>query len=353
MKLPGIGKVKRSAGRWGRRFARQSLILMYHRIHESASDPWSLCVSPRHFSEHLEVLESFASYLRLSDLGRALCDGSLPHRGIAVTFDDGYADNLYIAKPLLERHAVPATVFVATGQLGSEREFWWDELERLLLQPGVLPEELCLTVNGADYRWQLGRAAVYTDEDFHRNSHRQAWEGDQGSRLCLYHSIWELLLPLPQQAQREVLDQLLDWAGQASAARSSHRPLSAEEICTLTRDDLIQVGAHTITHPFLSAHSAAFQREEICQSKARLEEITGTAVTCFAYPYGHYTKTSEVLSREAGFDCACTTGDATIWRFTDPFVMPRMAVGNWDGDEFSRQLINHLGAFMTAGGNST
>jgi peptidoglycan/xylan/chitin deacetylase (PgdA/CDA1 family) len=348
VKIRGIGKLKRSAGRWGRRFARQSLVLMYHRIHEAASDPWSLCVSPRHFAEHLEVLGSLASSLRLSDLGKALCDDSLPDRGVAVTFDDGYADNLYIARPLLEKHAVPATVFVATGQVGSEREFWWDELERLLLQPGVLPEDLCLTVNGADYRWRLGRAAEYSEKDFLRNSQRRAWEGDQGSRLHLYHTIWGLLLPLSQQAQREVLDQLVDWASRDPSARSSHRSLTAEEICTLMRDGLIQVGAHTITHPFLSAHSAAFQREEIFQSKARLEEITGIPVTCFAYPYGNYTKITVVLSREADFDCACTAVDATIWRFTDPFLMPRLAVGNWDGDEFARQLTKYLGAFRSS-----
>ena len=64
-----------------------------------------------------------------------------------ITFDDGYADVLHHAKPLLERHSVPATVFVATGAIGQRREFWWDELGGLFLQPGTLPEELELTVD--------------------------------------------------------------------------------------------------------------------------------------------------------------------------------------------------------------
>ena len=350
MQIPGIGKAKRRAGTFGRRFARQSLILMYHRVHESALDPWSLCVSPRHFAEHLEVLKHFAPILSLTSLGKALRDGNLPDGGIAITFDDGYADNLYAAAPLLERRSAPATVFIATGQLDSKREFWWDELERLLLQPGVLPGTLLLTINDADYRWSLGRAAVYSEADFHHDTHRQAWEGEQKSRLRLYHSIWEILLPLPQQAQYEALDQLLHWSCRDSVERSSQRTLTIEEIDTLTRGELINVGAHTITHPILPAHSVAYQREEIFQSKTRLEGITGAPVTCFAYPHGDYSKSTAALIREAGFDCACTTDEATIWRFTDPFLMPRLAVGNWNGEEFARQLTRHLETFSTPGG---
>lgn len=350
MQIPGINKVKRKAGTLGRRFARQSLILMYHRIHESASDPWSLCVSPRYFAEHLEVLNRFAPILSLTSLCKALRDGKLPHGGVAITFDDGYADNLYAAAPLLERCAAPATVFITTGQIGSKREFWWDELARLLLQPGVLPDALSLTINDIDYSWRLGRSALYSEADFDRDTHRQAWEGEQESRLRLYHSIWEILLPLPQQAQYAVLDQLLHWSGQDPVGRSSQRTLTMEEIALLAQGELIQVGAHTITHPILPAHCEAYQREEIVQSKTLLEDISGAPVTCFAYPHGEYSKSTAALIREAGFDCACTTDEASVWRFTDPLLMPRLAVGNWDGDEFARQLANHLSAFQFSGG---
>ncbi len=81
---------------------------------------------------------------------------------IAVTFDDGYANNLHAAKPLLERFTVPATVFVAVGALEDPREFWWDELDGLLLQPGTLPDALQLHVNGRCLAWKLGDAAHYT-----------------------------------------------------------------------------------------------------------------------------------------------------------------------------------------------
>jgi peptidoglycan/xylan/chitin deacetylase (PgdA/CDA1 family) len=81
---------------------------------------------------------------------------------VVITFDDGYADNLHNAKPLLERYDIPATVFVTTGHIGHEREFWGDELDRLLLQPSTLPELLGLSINGSPYQWELGEVAHYT-----------------------------------------------------------------------------------------------------------------------------------------------------------------------------------------------
>ena len=57
----------------------------------------------------------------------------LPTDAVAVTFDDGYVDNLKFAKPRLESAGVPATVFVTTGQIGRAGEFWWDELARIVL----------------------------------------------------------------------------------------------------------------------------------------------------------------------------------------------------------------------------
>ena len=78
-------------------------ILMYHRVHEATSDPWGLCVSPRHFNEQMEYLRRNFTLLNLGDLSALLAAGRLPERAVAVTFDDGYADNLWNAKPILAR----------------------------------------------------------------------------------------------------------------------------------------------------------------------------------------------------------------------------------------------------------
>jgi peptidoglycan/xylan/chitin deacetylase (PgdA/CDA1 family) len=123
------------------------IILLYHRVAELPLDPQLLSVTPQHFAEHLDVMRKCGRASHISGLSRALESRNGKPCVIAVTFDDGYADNLYGAKPLLEHYDVPATVFVTAGYLGSQREFWYDELERILLHTGPLPQTLGLKIN--------------------------------------------------------------------------------------------------------------------------------------------------------------------------------------------------------------
>src|SRR5215213_3522017 len=106
-----IRKLQRSAARQlSSRANHRTLVLAYHRISNLSEDPWSLNVRPHHFAEHLEVLRQYAYPINLQRLSQGLCNGNLPARSIVVTFDDGYMDNFYNAKLLLERYDTPATV---------------------------------------------------------------------------------------------------------------------------------------------------------------------------------------------------------------------------------------------------
>ena len=127
---------------------------MYHRIGDPGCDPWRLAVRPERFAEHLDILKSQRATHGSRRLAQELGEGTLKPGAVAVTFDDdGYANNLYEAKPLLEHHEVPATVFVTSGMVGREREFWWDELEAILLAPRELPQALRLEIGGQTHEW--------------------------------------------------------------------------------------------------------------------------------------------------------------------------------------------------------
>ncbi|NJL52673.1 MAG: polysaccharide deacetylase family protein [Hydrococcus sp. SU_1_0] len=314
-------------------------ILMYHRVAEIDLDPWGLCVTPEHFAEHLEVLSKSARVVSLQQLTEELDAGKSVNRSIAITFDDGYADNLLNAKPILEKYDIPATVFVANGYVERQQEYWWDELERIFLQPGTLPEKLELTVNNHDYQWELGEAATYSQADYQQHQNWYAEEkNDPTPRHSLYRSLWQLLLPLLAEEQKEILDELRAWAGIKAETRSTHRPLTLAEIPMLESGNLIEVGSHTVMHPYLSALPISRQRQEIQDNKARLEEILGHPVTSFAYPYGNYTPETINLVQEAGFDRACSTISAGVRQKSDYYQLPRVEIQNWHGEEFARRL---------------
>src|SRR4051812_35493116 len=94
------------------------VILMCHRIAEPAWDPWALSIAPARFDEQLRRLTAERIPLSMTELVARLEAGTLPSRAVALTFDDGYVDNLRAAKPILEEHRVPATVFLTTGYVG-------------------------------------------------------------------------------------------------------------------------------------------------------------------------------------------------------------------------------------------
>src|SRR2546423_8905789 len=107
----------------------RKLVLLYHRIADCHPDPYALCVSPRHFEEHLEVLHHKLAVVGLDQLE------DRPDLGLraAITFDDGYADCFHTALPILNRHNIPATFFLVAGVIGTQRAFWWDELHDIFI----------------------------------------------------------------------------------------------------------------------------------------------------------------------------------------------------------------------------
>ncbi len=332
-------RLRQAARRLKYRFASHALILMYHRVTELPNDPYLLAVTPKHFAEQLEVIRRYGVPMPLRQMVEALQNGKVPKRAVVVTFDDGYADNLHQAKPLLERYEIPATVFVTAGQVGSRREFWWDDLDRVLLQPGTLPARLRLAMKGRPCDWELGKARTYTEKDYqqHRDWHVER-QDDPSSRHRLFRRLYAELSALVGGDRQTVMDELLVWAGAEPTVRGSHRSLTTEELVLLQKGGLVDVGAHTMTHPYLGALPIAEQNCEIRQSKECLEGILGHPVTTFAYPHGSSTPDSVAILNEAGFVCACSSHPDAVWRDADCFYLPRVVVRDWSSKPFRRWL---------------
>ena len=321
----------------------KAIILMYHRIAEPVPDPWGLCVSPQRFADQLDVIRDSA--VRLAALPQALEDGNHLSPAIAVTFDDGYADNLHNAAPLLERYGVPATVFVAAGYAGSGREFWWDVPERIFLRPGKLPQLLQLQAGGVSGTWDLGESAEFNEAEMRKFAGWRPWQDAPSKRHSTYYSVWQLLQPLQDDDRLEALQALEAWAGNGNHGDSLQRPVTSEELSRLGASRFVDIGAQTRMHPLLSALPVAQQREEIEGSKADLEQRLNRTINTFAYPYGAkscYTEDTKAIVREAGFALACSTTAAVAVPESDIFALPRFQVENWDRNEFQQRLSEWL-----------
>lgn len=337
------GRLFRAAGRVRNRFGPSALILLYHRVAKDVIDPYNLCVSPEHFEEHLQVIRRLGRGLPLIDIAAGVRKGEIPRRAIAVTFDDGYQDNLYAARPLLEKHDVPATVFMTTGTIGRTREFWWDELERIFLRPGTLPQELQLTIHRDSHVWQLDEAAGYGAEDV------DAWREwtllddiTPTARHGVFRDIYRLLQPMTDDERTRTLDALLEWAGTPPRVRDSHRALEPDEVVDLSDGGLVEIGGHTENHPDLSSQPVYVQRDEIRRGRATLEQWLNRPVSSFAYPYGYFNSETVAEVRDAGFAQACMCGSEAVRRHSDPFLLPRVEVSDWHGEKFERVLRHHL-----------
>ncbi|HSJ07807.1 MAG TPA: polysaccharide deacetylase family protein [Longimicrobiales bacterium] len=311
----------------------RGVVLLYHRVADDDSDPFGLCIAPERFADHVRIVQEVGRPVTLDTFAAGLGDGSLPDRAVAITFDDGYIDNREEAEPILAELGVPGLVFVTTGPGGREREFWWDELERVLLQPGELPATLEVQVAGRVLTWELGNDRLYTDAHSSRQRGWRLLDAEQPTRRHVaFRELYSLLQPLDAVERTRALDSLLAWAGdRAGTIRAARRAMQPAEVAALAAGGTMAVGAHTTHHPALPSLTPAAQHTEIAASKRELEAWTGGPVTGFAYPYGLHDAASVAAAREAGFSYACSGVYAPARPGIDPFTIPRIETPAVDG----------------------
>jgi peptidoglycan/xylan/chitin deacetylase (PgdA/CDA1 family) len=301
-------------------FFGQCAILLYHRVTQIETDPQLLAVSPGNFEKHLLHIKSKYVLLSVDEMFSLLsARKNLPRRSVVITFDDGYSDNLFEALPLLERHRAQALFYICTGNLDTDQEFWWDELERLLLLPGRLPGKLALQAKGREMQFSTASDA---------------------ERRQVYEELLPFLRIRTPDERKEIVRQIFEWAGKIPP-RPSHRSMTAAEVKTLSESASAVLGAHTHSHQSLGALPGDIQEMEIRRSKEILEEITGTAITHFSYPFGtrrDFSGETIQLCRGKGFRWVAANYPGTADKSSDPFRLPRFLVRDWNEEEFALNL---------------
>ena len=304
-----------------RAFHPKPMVLMYHRIANADYDPWGLAVSPAHFDQQVAELKRERDVMSLAEFGRLLAARRLPKRATAITFDDGYACNARVAAPILRAHRHPATFFLTTGAIGSEREFWWDELATLLVETCV-PVTALITVGAKQFEIDFAAPPVPTEI-------LKAWHWTSPSpqvRLQSYMDIWREMRALSHTAQRAALDSMWQACSERPISRDSYRPLTAPEVKTLEVEGLFHIAPHSATHVALSGLPEEAQRFEIVSSLEACAALSDNTIAIFSYPYGDNSMITRRIVHEAGFAMACGTEPRVVNATSDPFAIPRFQV---------------------------
>lgn len=294
--------------------SRGTLILAYHRVAVVERDPHGLCVTPDRFAEQVEYLKRHVDVVPL----HAVRDGGSGRR-VAVTFDDGYVDNASIVKPFLESLGVAATFFITAGMIDTGREFWWDRLESLLLGASATKSFLDVEIEGQRRYLDLSNEAARQRE--HDSLHRA-------------------LRILPADRIGRALSNLGSAVESPLPYRETHMPLSSQQLKSLS-GGLLEVGAHTVTHPLLAARSVHDQRAEIVGSRQMLEQEIGRSVRTFSYPFGGndaFMEETVRLVEDAGYVLACTGLPGSVSRKTHPLRLPRHFVRDWGVAQFGEEI---------------
>ncbi|HTU61312.1 MAG TPA: polysaccharide deacetylase family protein, partial [Polyangiales bacterium] len=170
---------------------------------------------------------------------------------------------------------------------------------------------------------------------------RSSWfytQPPQTERERLYLQLWQILQRLEESERAEGMQRLRAELGPIPSDSGS-LPLQREDLRQLVAGGLITVGGHACTHPKLTTLPAAQKREEIERCRSVLSQLTGEAITGFAYPFGDRDEEAKSFTQAAGYSWAVCTHSAPLDRRTsDLFDLPRMQVMNWDGNELLSEL---------------
>lgn len=295
------------------------LTLLYHRVNTLKCDRNLLAVSSENFYEQILFIKNSFPVVRF-DQGW----DDLDEDAVCITFDDGYFDNLTNGLPILKELQIPATIFAVTGTIETGERYWWDELERNLLD-GNREYAACFSLKDDMFSCQWPTKTVQEREELYDTLH------------------WLMKDKIDAVKRGDWLKQIREWSGVEKANVGLFKHMEQSWL-----SPLLTIGAHTVNHFSLKGLSKDDQYYEISASKKALEDLLHQEVTVFSYPFGtlgDYNETTIEICRELGFEKAAANFPGIWARGYDCYQIPRNIVRNWSLDSFK----NHIGEFWKMG----
>jgi peptidoglycan/xylan/chitin deacetylase (PgdA/CDA1 family) len=299
----------------------QLSIVLFHRV-KSALDP--LFPGDPDGVEFDRICSWLAAWYRVLPLDEAvhrLASGSLPSRALAITFDDGYADNHDLAMPILCRHGLSATFFIATGYLDGGL-MWNDTVAEAIRHTRFARLDL-----GHVGLEPLGRIEL----------------SDDARRRRAVSTVLAALKYLPGDTRRAISERV---AEACEVAPRRDLMMSSEQVQAMAAAGM-QIGAHTVSHPILARLDDGEAERELSRSKHELEALLGRHVGLLAYPNGKpgedYGPRDMALARKLGFDAAVSTARGAARRSDGrEFELPRFTPWDRSRHRFALRMAHNL-----------
>lgn len=266
---------------------KQLVVLAYHRVNEKpdASYPYqedTVSATPEMFRQQLAFLKRYCFVTTFKELAELIAaNEEIPTNSVIITFDDGYRDNYDIALPILSEFNLPAVVYVVTENIDSGQPFWFDILSYALIHA---PNGVLNILDG-----------------------HHTFDISNDNRKLLRRSFGDLVRTLSDPERVQAIRELVDYS-------KRHAEIEALERMVLTWQEVselhsagIEIGSHTVTHPFLSRVSNEQLNSELIDSKRRIESVIGSPVVSLSYPTGgkaYYDERALKLASACGYQFA-------------------------------------------------
>jgi peptidoglycan/xylan/chitin deacetylase (PgdA/CDA1 family) len=314
----------------------RGVILMFHRVRPWRARPFApnqvLEISPEFLNLCLSTLKAMGFRLiSMDDIPQDLHERAPDRPFAALTFDDGYRDNLEFALPVLRKHGAPWTIYVTSQFAEGKGRLWWLELEETV---AAMPE---ICIPGGNGSFIVLRSRTVCEK------HRA------------FAAIYKILRQKPQAQLQFLLQFLQEQAGICWANMTREHCLSWDELRPLGEDPSVSVGAHTLLHPALANESLGSSEREIVQSRLVIEQQLNRSVRHFAYPFGDRRAAGPrefEITRDAGYATAVTTRPGHIFdaHAGHLHALPRVSInGLFQNERALRSLLTGTALFLSNG----
>lgn len=279
------------------------IILMFHKINDER-DPQNLTIPPSVFDQILTEIKKKHKVVFLETLfdanGDLIVDDSVK---FAITFDDGYRDNYDEAYPLLQKHNVPATIYLSYGHMTGELSFWY---ERVM---SALHNTKKNFIDLKSIGFEKFDLESQNDQDFAIN------------RIMLW------LKNFPSKEREKKCDSIIDLL-EIDPADLKVSPMLTWGMVDEMKKNNVNFGSHTLTHPILSRENRGTIEKEVVESKKNLEEKTGQMMKGFAYPNGRAEDYNDTVLEFTSntYQHACTTTSGINYAGQDPYQLKRINI---------------------------